>query len=184
MALCLALAAVWIHSHQMAESALLVRNRDEGTDRVSQRTSLGCEAGLVGIVFGWRRSPASMPVDDYWFGPGGLTWQRHVAGSDAYVVDRTNHGMSGGRFLGFTYRRLRRAVPEAEWNFTTFAVPLWFLVALTSALPLAWARATWREAAQDHRQRWRGRCSNCGYDLRGSAGDCPECGQSRATPTT
>ena len=36
--------------------------------------------------------------------------------------------------------------------------------------------AAWRRAARWRRLR-RGRCGGCGYDLRGSGGRCPECGE-------
>jgi hypothetical protein len=40
--------------------------------------------------------------------------------------------------------------------------------------PLALAR--WRRHRRSRRWRRTGRCSSCGYDLRGSGGACPECG--------
>jgi hypothetical protein len=51
------------------------------------------------------------------------------------------------------------------------------------ALPLAAASAWWIVSWRRRRQ-WRqpGRCRHCGYDLRGSTGRCPECGQPTASP--
>ena len=55
----------------------------------------------------------------------------------------------------------------------------WFLVLLTALLPLAWA---WRWTRSRVRRRvWArrarlGLCVQCAYDLRGTPGQCPECG--------
>jgi len=52
-------------------------------------------------------------------------------------------------------------------------VPYWFLAVLTQVAPLRrWLRLT----RADRRAR-KGRCPDCGYDLRGAAGRCPECGE-------
>jgi hypothetical protein len=51
-------------------------------------------------------------------------------------------------------------------------IPYWFLAVLTQVVPLRrWLRLT----RADRRVR-KGRCPDCGYDLRGAAGRCPECG--------
>jgi hypothetical protein len=67
-------------------------------------------------------------------------------------------------------------VHEARW---VFAVPYWFVLAGTAALP---AR---RLALHLRRRRRRGRltqglCPRCGYDLRATPGRCPECGHSNS----
>jgi len=53
------------------------------------------------------------------------------------------------------------------------AIPYWFIAALLLALSI---RAILRRRSQ--RARFLpGHCRACGYDLRGSNGRCPECGQ-------
>ncbi len=54
-------------------------------------------------------------------------------------------------------------------------VPFWFIVVLSSAMPLAWTRHALRQKRR-RRRASEGRCPDCGYDLRASAGRCPECG--------
>ena len=65
------------------------------------------------------------------------------------------------------------------------ASPTWPLVVATAVLPVAWltreARAAMRGATR-WRRFSRGRCTSCGYDLRGIAGRCPECGELRDEP--
>jgi hypothetical protein len=51
-------------------------------------------------------------------------------------------------------------------------VPHWFVLLLCLPFPLLWFRRFWRRRYRVQH----GLCLSCGYDLRGSAGKCPECG--------
>jgi len=61
------------------------------------------------------------------------------------------------------------------WTVSSSAVwaPYWFWVLVFAVMPARmlhrWTRA--------RRRRRRGLCESCGYDLRGSMGRCPECGE-------
>jgi hypothetical protein len=76
------------------------------------------------------------------------------------------------RFAGFTMyggRDLPLGAGTAiYWH--VWAVPYWFLIALTSVLPFIWAGKRLRRR---HRS---GLCPTCGYDLRATPDRCPECG--------
>ncbi|HET6246900.1 MAG TPA: hypothetical protein VFE47_04300 [Tepidisphaeraceae bacterium] len=97
-------------------------------------------------------------------------------------------------FPGFSYRSERRYPQLAGSLFggptgndtsvpptitRTAMIPYWFIFALTLALPvkagIGWLYDGWR----GKRRRNRGLCQNCGFDLRASAGRCPECGVQR-----
>lgn len=61
----------------------------------------------------------------------------------------------------------------------TFGIPYWFVMALSSVLPLLWVRRRLIRRRQWSRLN-QGLCTMCGYDLRASPERCPECG--RAVP--
>lgn len=68
---------------------------------------------------------------------------------------------------------------HVEWNHWGMLtgwivhIPLWQLAIVTAITPLLWLTFRW---VRNHRRRIHNRCVNCGYDLQGSDGDCPECG--------
>ena len=74
---------------------------------------------------------------------------------------------------GFSWRRGRL---RGEWR--ALGVPWWFVCAATSVAPTIWFRR-WRRR---RRRLGHGRCTTCGYDLRGSPERCPECGTAVAPP--
>lgn len=111
---------------------------------------------------------------------GGM--QRYNPGSkDAFrgVTDlwQAMSRTSDNKWLGFGY--------STGWvmryiHVRIVAIPIWFLVILTAILPTLWFLALRR-----HRNRLKfGHCLQCGYDLRESKGNCPECGAAIPAPLT
>jgi hypothetical protein len=82
------------------------------------------------------------------------------------------------RALGFRYFDSPRGAAAAggvqywTWGFRYVTVPGWF-VALACSVPAAlWLRHRRRQA----RRSAQGLCASCGYDLRATPEQCPECG--------
>jgi hypothetical protein len=71
-------------------------------------------------------------------------------------------------------------VDQASWDGTTevwrVQVRPWLLLIPPAVLPALWVRRVLRR----RRLLREGRCLVCGYDLRATAGRCPECGAERA----
>ena len=90
-------------------------------------------------------------------------------------------GPDAESYLCYTFRTSwarSLELPLFEWNppnetgWSSITVTLWFPLVLLGAYPtIAFIRGPLRR----YRRRRRGLCLTCGYDLRGSAGRCPEC---------
>jgi hypothetical protein len=89
--------------------------------------------------------------------------------------------------IGFGYASQSQSMQglnDSTVTIRAYWLPYWLLAVVTSLVPLRWALVLAIRA----RRRRRGLCARCGYDVRVSAGLCPECGSPlplRATrPTT
>jgi hypothetical protein len=80
---------------------------------------------------------------------------------------------TGHNLLGFIHLRGMSTAPNrfTIWYWVV-AVPYWFIVLPTAVLPAWW----WLRRRKTCARRAAGRCSGCGYDLRGTPERCPECG--------
>lgn len=116
---------------------------------------------------------------------GGLRWDVFIAEPASPVRSIVPPGPPGfWKRLGFDYKRLgaRRATyaignpavvsAGTDYDGATVEAPAWSL-ALLASVPLSL-----RAGQYVRGRRWSraGRCRQCGYDLRGTPGQCPECG--------
>ena len=89
--------------------------------------------------------------------------------------------------FGFALKRAPRG-PANPGRSTRWArqgvlrVPLWSLVVLPLGPP-AWSLRRRYVRRREQRRRARGLCPACGYDIRATPGQCPECGAAATTPT-
>jgi hypothetical protein len=81
---------------------------------------------------------------------------------------------SYGSRAGVTW--FRYAARSGSYSINRLSAPIWMIAILAAAPPACcWAVLALRRVRY-RRRRDRGLCFACGYDLRGSAGRCPECG--------
>lgn len=78
----------------------------------------------------------------------------------------------GMTHFAWTYKARSSGTPLGEQVDKTLTLPHWLVAVCFAIGPLAWLAGFWR----DRRRYPKGCCGNCGYDLRGSASICPECG--------
>ncbi|HTL29344.1 MAG TPA: hypothetical protein VL282_08985 [Tepidisphaeraceae bacterium] len=90
-------------------------------------------------------------------------------------------GMWLWEFAGFALRRCAypysshsgtRTYEEIDYNAW---IPYWMLTIIFAAMPAWWFFRVRRQRLRTSR-RERGCCEHCGYDLRATPGQCPECG--------
>ncbi|MEX2217110.1 MAG: hypothetical protein WD768_23560 [Phycisphaeraceae bacterium] len=87
---------------------------------------------------------------------------------------------SGWTLLGIHYRH-ETEIPPMSGKFgpahvvkvSRIAISYWFVAAICGILPVLAIVRKWRRKLADNV------CGSCGYDLRGSPSDCPECGGKR-----
>jgi hypothetical protein len=145
--LALAVAGLWVRSYWAADYWNAVPLAGLRIHANSQPGSLTFAYETNGI----------MPDDDFW-----TTVYRE--GLPGYENAFAPYGMLG--YFNF-YR--------VNWGSSTIVnltVPDWFYILLGLILPTCWVLQRWRR-----RRHYRdGLCPACGYDLRASKDECPECG--------
>ena len=109
------------------------------------------------------------------------------------------HEAANGTFGEYVYRtpRQRSFLPivSSQWHHfgvdcykgvygmgrvVLLTVPTWYFLLFALLLTIVWLPWQTYRAGRRRRRAERGKCLNCGYDLRASTGRCPECG----TPVT
>jgi hypothetical protein len=152
--LCVATTVLWVRSY-------------EGCDALVQPGAAGdrvCVTSEFGVVVVEVEGPvrgAVLPGWEYFQSPLPRRWP-----------------VRAGRFGFEAYRsgvtHFVRLPPSAVHG---VALPHWCLVLSFAALPARWLVARRREVAA-RRRADAGLCARCGYDLRASPSQCPECGLS------
>ena len=142
------------------------------------------------LQFGWQRIEVPMRGVLFVHDPAGvLIHDEEPSSSETwYSVQRTP--ATRAMVLGLGYEHFdwptARAQPSnnpdavpvlaVRGKATVISLPYWILIVFGLPLPALWLRARLREV-RERRRRQQGLCPKCGYDVRNSGTQCPECGR-------
>lgn len=110
-----------------------------------------------------------------WFEDGSRTWPLHK-------VRELGRAARWPQLGEFRHQRMvmEREVPETaavlRREYWCVQAPIWMLIVLTGAWPVVRVGLCGARRVRSARRQRHGLCVECGYDLRGSGGKCPECG--------
>jgi hypothetical protein len=114
----------------------------------------------------------------------GLGWGKRETSQYWRMLLHPGHDIAGGALGDFSFYRSNTLARDwvrvagagrqySRWDILmTVAVPLWFVAAVSTGMLIT----TLILLSRDRCRVLRGRCTNCGYDLRASKDRCPECG--------
>jgi hypothetical protein len=170
LAFCLCLLFFWWRSSMFEDRLSLSQERQYFISSKRGYISVGwssCESGVIVAL------------------PAGGSGVRPVAPT-VYAATLTFEWNNPGRQAGETLPEFEDWGRYVEWTggvpygsnplvHHVFAIgaPYWLLSALTAVGPVAWVVQSVRRR---QRERRKGFCSHCGYDLRATPDRCPECG--------
>ena len=178
LALCVAACTLWVRSYWVADHAVWWRlSKDQRTTRDDYYTD--------------EEYLAARAIDEYHVASdSGIVWARDYPRSDTF--DRWKplqvfggHPQDAPPFEQPTFlRRWGFAYDGPLWSDggRSIGVPHSALAATWAVLPAIWLSLMLRRRRRARRLA-RGRCPACGYDLRATPDQCPECGAVSAIVT-
>jgi hypothetical protein len=163
----------WRLSYHSAAELTAGWYRDPRSDPEAASIALSVVSHRGRLDVAFIKTPAAFArqaLDGYVLpGGSGFFWltERHVEATQAAPADDRMF-----RFRQMT-GPVARAGPASRMESWTVRLPHWCAATAVAAAELGALAPTWRRI----KRRRRGLCLRCGYDLRFSAGRCPECGE-------
>ena len=173
--LCAAAVVLWVRGYRVAEQAGV--RRSDASRRVRTEWSVLNSGGGLRLLY-HRNVVREQFVYDFF--EARRPWRGAYLSAGPPAPMRIWPGPGEGRFyatgLGFGVEVRKLDPPDYSDHMYSVIVPWWFLVLATALLPARWAVRFGREVLRRRRENARGRCRHCGYDLRATPTQCPECG--------
>jgi len=180
---CVGVCALWVRSYRVADGVGL--RRDDPGRRVRVLYSAQSSRGQLAVRW-YRNTMTDQSTYDY--------FAKHQPWSGGYWIVHDHpfpaFTMGGGdrlrksRAFGFAWLRYRIDRPDYSEAARGLVAPHAAPAALTAIAPAWWSVSATRRAIARRRERRRGLCRRCGYDLRATPGRCPECGTPASVVST
>jgi hypothetical protein len=158
LVLCAVTVALWVRSY--GSSHLVICRTNAGSYSFISERGEGCARWIETI----QRTPLEHAK---W-----STYRAVVIDGTHYVPPQSTERRMGGFWI--EQGRMPHPYPgEPAYAYAALVIPYWSLVVVLMALPLSIAVRIVRR----WRNRNRGLCPSCNYDLRATPARCPECGR-------
>lgn len=163
LVLCVALCAVWVRSY-FARDGLGRLHYTPGIDKEDHHIWVQANCGVFEVFGGGD------PVENF----SAVKWQRQNLPVERDRLPRRTDEPPLFRSVGVYWEQPRQVSTGEMWWTVRFPIAFPALLSVLGAVPMLAARRR-RHAA--------GTCPTCGYDLRASPEQCPECGAAAAAPS-
>ncbi len=169
LALAVGVGVAWRRARSTGDTVLICRRTNVQMDCLQFWSASGGLRVLVG------RFTDSYDAADLALQPV-ITHSSYDPGTRPYPYERyVRDGDSVSTGLGFEFFRRNYDIGTYRERCASVTAPYWFFLVLFMTIPLYRMRSFVQRRRQELRHA-PGRCVVCGYDLRGSPHQCPECG--------
>ncbi len=179
LAICTATGVLWVWSYHASGRVDAMRSGREGNYIRRESCTATIGSGRFAILIVWSVDAPQFEPDPLGISPPdpAASWPSPVTLSAECSSDADPFGPMNGwqaSALGFGWNSKFSGSRGSVWSREAeLLVPMWIWLLMSAFLPL-------RFLLRRRRSRNLGKCQKCGYDLRASPEQCPECG---AVPT-
>jgi hypothetical protein len=173
--LSLAVGWLWVRGYTSYDDLGVVTTSKTADYRADRHFALGSDVGGLTwkvTTYEWTTPKA---VASAWM-PEGTSFWRNVLEAEP----RPTFIVASDRLGGFNIRHDRSAAFDPEkiysWRKTEVRTPMWFVLFVVAGPAIVRSVLLLASRVKQGRRRRAGFCPTCGYDLRASREQCPECG--------